>query len=307
VLEILVVVALMTLSVFLMAPEFSKMSDDRRTEQTLLSMEEIRKAVLGTPSPRVGEPSGLAGYLPDVGALPALVDGQPLGLWRNDLDGDNEPDLLPHHTYFASFSTSRASDGGAGYGISLGWRGPYLKRPQGDVLRDAWDTPLGFSLEAGDLVVRSLGADGAPGGEGTARDLELRIRDRDCRAVVAGYISPHAIYGSREDARAVGKDFTGDTAVRVRVYYGPNPAYAGTHKTNWGVSDGGLLFRETAAAADGYFRFDKENRIPVGQSRILAVVQGGLSANGREIEIFHPYKLAVRPGITWLGRMGSIP
>jgi hypothetical protein len=310
-LEILVVVSIMTLSVFLMAPEFTEHSDDQRTQQTQATMGEIRKAILGTPSPRLGEALGLAGYLPDMGAMPNLIDGQPVGLWRSDLNGDGVDDLLPHHIHYASYSTTRASDGGAGYGIALGWRGPYLKSPEGDALKDAWGNPIQFQYKGHDFVIRSLGADGRPGGQGNAGDMVITIRDRDYLTSVAGYVSPNVIYKSKDDLESVGKSLvrqsTGTPPVKVRIYYRPNPHYEGVYQTIWKIAEGGLLAKEVPADADGYFCFHGENRIPIGAARMLVVVQGGLKAEGAEFEIFHPYKIAVRPEITWLGRMGSIP
>jgi general secretion pathway protein G len=53
-----------------------------------------------------------------------------------------------------------------------GWLGPYMRTPKG--LLDPWGRPLIY-VPAGDGAephVRSLGADGKPGGSGTAADIE---------------------------------------------------------------------------------------------------------------------------------------
>jgi general secretion pathway protein G len=49
-----------------------------------------------------------------------------------------------------------------------GWNGPYLK---GGVPTDPWGRPYRFANASGKLEVLSLGADGAPGGEGESADI----------------------------------------------------------------------------------------------------------------------------------------
>ncbi|MDH4426140.1 MAG: type II secretion system major pseudopilin GspG [Acidovorax sp.] len=49
-----------------------------------------------------------------------------------------------------------------------GWNGPYLK---GGVPADPWGRPYRFANASGKLEVLSLGADGAPGGEGENADI----------------------------------------------------------------------------------------------------------------------------------------
>ena len=53
------------------------------------------------------------------------------------------------------------------------WTGPYLRREQ--QLRDPWGHPLQYALPAaGDsFVVKSLGANGVPGGSGEDKDVEI--------------------------------------------------------------------------------------------------------------------------------------
>lgn len=55
-----------------------------------------------------------------------------------------------------------------------GWRGPYLKDPSG--LIDPWGRPYVYEVEVDteQASVRSLGRDGAPGGDGEDRDIEKR-------------------------------------------------------------------------------------------------------------------------------------
>lgn len=54
-------------------------------------------------------------------------------------------------------------------GVASGWAGPYLK---GAVPADPWSRPYQYKLNAdGSVDIVSLGADGAPGGEGENADL----------------------------------------------------------------------------------------------------------------------------------------
>lgn len=52
--------------------------------------------------------------------------------------------------------------------VVTGWSGPYLK---GGVPNDPWGKPYQYALEGGAVLVQSLGADGAAGGDGENADL----------------------------------------------------------------------------------------------------------------------------------------
>lgn len=52
--------------------------------------------------------------------------------------------------------------------VASGWNGPYLK---GGVPSDPWGRPYQYKLEGGSVLIESLGADGAPGGDGENADL----------------------------------------------------------------------------------------------------------------------------------------
>lgn len=48
------------------------------------------------------------------------------------------------------------------------WNGPYIK---GDVPLDPWGRPYRYTAQGGKIEIVSLGADGAPGGEGEDADI----------------------------------------------------------------------------------------------------------------------------------------
>jgi general secretion pathway protein G len=52
--------------------------------------------------------------------------------------------------------------------VASGWNGPYLK---GGVPADPWGRPYVYRLDGSALLIQSLGADGAPGGDGENADL----------------------------------------------------------------------------------------------------------------------------------------
>lgn len=53
-------------------------------------------------------------------------------------------------------------------GSANGWNGPYLK---GGVPSDPWGHPYRYASTGGNVEILSLGADGAPGGEGENADI----------------------------------------------------------------------------------------------------------------------------------------
>lgn len=50
------------------------------------------------------------------------------------------------------------------------WQGPYLKKA---IPKDPWEHPYIYSVVSGVINITSLGADGAPGGEGEDKDISL--------------------------------------------------------------------------------------------------------------------------------------
>ncbi|MEM6356800.1 MAG: type II secretion system major pseudopilin GspG [Pseudomonadota bacterium] len=50
-----------------------------------------------------------------------------------------------------------------------GWNGPYLR--DGRLPEDPWGVPFAYSVQNGKIVIKSFGADGAPGGEGQDADI----------------------------------------------------------------------------------------------------------------------------------------
>ncbi|MCL0096385.1 type II secretion system protein GspG [Thermodesulfovibrionales bacterium] len=176
--EVLAVLVILGFFVAMAAKVFMGQDDQRRFDETRMRMGEIREAILGREGAFALGQRQFAGYVTDIGGLPALVDvdpgtgtpPQPVGLW--------EQGTLPGWGFQ---STSR---------IWMGWRGPYLETPpRGDnILRDGWGNPFHFSISAGDMTITSLGADGISGGTGFDEDIALVIRRTEYMAPVAGQV-----------------------------------------------------------------------------------------------------------------------
>jgi prepilin-type N-terminal cleavage/methylation domain-containing protein len=286
-LELIAVVSIMILSVALMTPVLTNEADQSCFTNTVESMAEIRKAVLGTTSDRVKGDVRFAGYVQDMGALPQLMDGQPKGLWTNDPEEtpDNEDDDLSYKNIYWHDRIDF---------IQVGWRGPYIKPPPGGVLADGWKNPLVFQRIGDDLVITSLGADGKEGGVDFNRDIHDRIRKGDWTGSVCGYVSPQSVLLENRET----------DPITVRIYVSPLRPAPPDCRERGDLNEGGTGYDaeycvaclETAPQADGYFCFP---HVPIGTQRLLQVNQETAGHS-------HGYKIAVEPGIMWMGTLALI-
>ncbi len=307
-----------------MASVFSDKSDQTRMERTLVSIEEIRSAILGTTSERVRGDVRFSGYVQDMGDLPELVQGQPKGLWKKDLDADGEADLVGREAYSPNdLAGPKPAPLGMVEAVFLGWNGPYLKQPAGDVLKDGWGNSFVFERDGKDFIIKSPGADGKTGGKGHD-DIVLIIMENDWLAPVAGYMSPYIIYDlsrhSKEDVRIDPEmaPVQGKPEVVAHIYYAPKPGYqpdvrrvgygrgssAGGTLAVWDVTHG-TYEKRLEVNEDGYFCFDGDKKIPVGE-RLLAITHPVLK-KGERIVVSQPHRIYVEPGVNWLGNMGCCP
>ncbi|MBW2020520.1 MAG: type II secretion system protein GspG [Deltaproteobacteria bacterium] len=246
-LELVVVLTIIGFLVMIMTGVYSGEDDQKRFEQTREQMEEIRKALLGSDGTYASGQRRFAGYIADMGGLPALVDvlgtpgdtsdDQPEGLW--DQGG------LPDWEHKAASRTW------------MGWRGAYIEAPPGNVLKDGWGNPLVFSVANGDMTIKSYGADGAEdtGGEtGFDEDITLIINNTEYLAPVAGRVTGFA---------------PGNEAnIRVLLYI---------------ASDGSevALTMDVGVPSDGYFRFEPRDPAepdpePAGSGRKYASIPTGI-------------------------------
>ena len=273
--EVMAVITIMGFLAVVVAPAIVNKSDQKLILRTLVSMDGIKKAILGTTSARIKGDVRFTGYVQDMGILPELIDqtgnavqfgGQPKTLWAND-------DLILFRPYAGGRDFYR-----------IGWRGPYLKPPARGMLVDGWGNPFVFKRDAGDFIITSRGGDNKPGGTGFDRDITCRIKERDYSATVAGYVSPQAIMQP-------------DQVVEVRLYYTPEtdcqPETIDVYKSRYNILDC-VGFMETSAEPDGYFHF---SHVPIGTQRLLQV-------ENKTADLRWGYKLAVEPESLWLGTLG---
>lgn len=278
ILEILAVVIIMGLCAVVSATLLGDKTNRKLTAQTLVGMQEIKTAILGTTSDRVKGSVRFAGFVQDIGSLPALcdvlntpddpADDQPLPLW--DFEAGDFKSF--RHYYYFSLEY-----------VSVGWRGPYLKPPSKDTLVDGWQNPLIFQItNNGDFIITSLGADNREGGDDFDRDITFIISKKDYTGTVAGYVSPILM-----------KEWEATDQNNVRIYY---TAVRDPDSSSYDILEC-LDFMETTPEPDGYFHFEG---VPVGTQRLLLVDEKNYNYKDKG------YKIAVEPGALWLGTPGLI-
>jgi len=143
--ELLVVLVILGFLIAMMAKLFTQGDDQRRFDETRARMEEIEKAILGSEGAYAHGQRQFAGYIADMGGLPALdcmgtpadpTDDQPKVFW--------EQGTLPSWEYKDDPPNNKFSK------TWMGWRGPYIEEPPDDILKDGWGNP--FIFTNGDLV-----------------------------------------------------------------------------------------------------------------------------------------------------------
>jgi len=136
--EVIVVIAVISILASMAVPYAVQVIDQSRTDATRKEMEAIQKAILGDPA------LGTAGFVGDMGRLPQAPAY--LGQLNTQLPGQ----------------PNRST---GSLGVQMGWWGPYINTgfdAQG-YLNDAWGTPYLYpSPGAGQLT--SYGPDRNPGG-----------------------------------------------------------------------------------------------------------------------------------------------
>jgi prepilin-type N-terminal cleavage/methylation domain-containing protein len=289
--ELLVVISIILFTVFMAAGPLQDRTEQAREEQTLAAMSEIKDAILGRPLP--GEPALYdVGYVPDMGRLPDLIDGQPRGLWTADIEDNGSDDLLRRCLFLDSGHSFRR-DGiiDSPLYIYMGWRGPYISTPRDGILRDGWGNKLIFKKDSpnnGDITIISPGADGIISEKetGPESDIKLVIHRSMIMAPVSGLIIPSGI-----------NENNSISDIRVRLYYAtPDPGATHEKITDLAFIEPEAQELGAAVTKDGYFMFPD---VPVGPDRLLEISQPMPAAPGKNAITY--IRFEVMPTLNWLG------
>jgi len=236
-LELVVVVAVLALVANLATEYLVRVTDQNRYEASRERLEKLRYAIIGDDSRTSNGQPDLVGFVHDMGRLPIEL----AELYREPRDCD--PDTSGDQVCGATFD--------AKLGRTVGWRGPYLSEQ--DAQRDGWGNRWDYDAHSGRIL--SVGADGVPGGEGYAADLEVRIRQPDYRI---------------------------DDPVRVTLTAPLGGACLTAQHIRHGVV--GTLVSPTTAHAPGDYLFDFVDGLPVGRMAItLREYDGADCLSGKEL------------------------
>lgn len=148
-LEVLVVVAILSVAAYVAIDAVDKDTSQMRFELTETRLDTVRRAIVGDPTLTVNGSPMISGYVADVGQLPPCLEA----LFERDVDCNpnitSDDVLLP--TY-ADFSSTVGTDTAGAYFdadttlgfsagdiilLSAGWRGPYITGALAN-FEDAW-------------------------------------------------------------------------------------------------------------------------------------------------------------------------
>lgn len=183
--EILVVLTILGITAMIAVGLSDTDQDQECFEQTETLLKQIKEAILGQPATCRCGTRWFSGYVADMGELPELLGErmQPVGLWTNQLDAYGKENLPEWNR----------DDSGSR--IWAGWNGPYI-RLRTDTLRDGWDHLIVFrdytthpqDVAEGDMVIKSLGANGIEDDTDTGfdQDVQIIVRHNEYAGTVAG-------------------------------------------------------------------------------------------------------------------------
>ena len=188
--EVLVALALMGLFASITVVAINKVDDKVKYDETQKTMLEIKEAILGKPDLYCNGWKQFTGYVSDMGAVPTLVDdqgnevekgGQPRALWTRDINNDDDTEDqgidIAESFLWKHYKDTK---------IWAGWRGPYIRPPGDNVLRDGWGNP--FMFVTGEVVTLKDVAGGGSLRSGTYRCIKnyAGIRNSGLPGFVSG-------------------------------------------------------------------------------------------------------------------------
>lgn len=155
--ELLIVLTILSVLTLVAVQSLGPLAEQAHYETTRTTLDRIEEAVMGPENLRQTDGTPIiSGFVADVGRLP-LVGANPAPGW--ELQELWNPELgvaFPYQTRLGppvfdgeDFSHIR---------IACGWRGPYLRPPSADGLRDGWGKPLAYLL-SGEPLTLEVAAD----------------------------------------------------------------------------------------------------------------------------------------------------
>lgn len=290
--ELVVVLAILVLAAGTALTATGSLADQSRYENTQNGLDSLERALLGRFDSASNGGADAISFVADVGRLPRVTNTDPaLGVGLAEVwihpAGVAQFEILP----------ARADPDVV---LPVGWRGPYVRLGFGTAkLVDGWGRPYvlfgldGVPAMAGSDVgvIRTLGADGAPGGSGFDADTEVALMSPTQSARHLGAVPVRVrttseteipvcvrLYGAREGATVFVE--VADT-VRPRKWQGVTLQVSGAAKagkdfqhTFTGVTVGPHAVRAYMAAPQNEdTAYSSEERSPI---RAITVVQGGI-------------------------------
>lgn len=274
VLVTLVIIGMIAMIAATVTPKGTR--DEESYEATIEIMDNIRQAIMGVPPTHLAGERRYMGYIVDIGELPELLgeNAQPAGLWTSQLSSvDNIVSDLPVWGYTGNDTR-----------LWIGWHGPYMESPSGDILRDGWGNVIIFERfsisEDGDEIIDSEGNNlrfKSPGSDGIEQDSE-------------------------EDKSGYKADI--EYVIRAQDYLGELAGYADTEVegvTVYYPSKGSLADpKNVTIEEDGYFVFVTDSGssfLPMGIRSLRATRRTTTGENNKTI-IF-----SIEPTGNWLGKI----
>ncbi|MBR4170216.1 MAG: prepilin-type N-terminal cleavage/methylation domain-containing protein [Kiritimatiellae bacterium] len=299
--EMVVVIALLSLMAHLAVRQLSRQTDARRTAAANRQLEEIAAAVYAMDA--MGEPTG---FLVDTGRLPRALPGiftnltehiVPLTiseLWRRP---DDLPDYAirpatPENLCVPESDKVALADNSVR--IPCGWRGPYLRLPTGkDRLVDPWGNPFETPDDAGYarlLDIHSVAvANGSP-------IMSIRHLGSDARPDDRAHPSTEK---ERDGAVSLPPSSKADAALEIYAVGLSSGAETelppSTVTFRWYAPCGGAITGDIYTAAVSTHRFEG---LPLGYAYVRVSVPTATST---------VHRVSLRPGDNWLKIKFPVP
>lgn len=155
--ELLIVLTILSVLTLVAVQSLGPLAEQAHYETTRTTLDRIEEAVMGPESLRQTDGTPIiSGFVADVGRLP-MVGADPAPGW--ELQELWNPELAVAFPYQTRLGPPVFDDLDFSHiRLACGWRGPYLRPPSADGLRDGWGKPLAYLL-SGEPMTLEVAAD----------------------------------------------------------------------------------------------------------------------------------------------------